>query len=379
MRTGVGKEAREMKWNPNWTRRAGMRTIPLAVAALLALAPAAAASSHALRPTTTAVGGGWTVSPAGSAIAAALADNVTQPALPDTGSGFITSPFSANSLTAVAVSAPTLAQGENITGVTAWVYVATGSTRSASLALYSGNTLLGWVPVPSGHSAQWYAVATRTPPTPAQAANLYMVVAPSGQTGTTVRAYAAYVDLETDAPDPSGSSTPATAPSPGGNTGTGTDGASDGGSSTSPVAAALAPINALSAKPSGVVSVPVSCPAMRLFGCTGTVTIQALASPARKSANRATTARRRKVVMRATRRFKVAAGAKATVPVVLDRRTARFVRRKGRVRARVTVTTDLGGGKTAVAVRNVTLRARRTVRRPAKNTAPRGARGGSKH
>ena len=367
-----------MKWNPNRAHRARRRTIPLvAVVALLALAPAATASTHVLRPTSTAVGGGWTATPAGSDLAAALADNVTQPALPDTGSGFISSPAGGNNLTAVAVAAPTLAQGENVTGVTAWVYLGTGTTRSAALALYSGTTFLGMASVPAGNSPQWHAVTTPTPPTPAQAASLYVVVAPSGKTSTAVNAYAAYVDLETDAPDQPGSSNPVTTPPSGpANTTTSTDGATaDSGSLDSPIAATLAPITELTAKPSGLVSVPVSCPAIQLSGCTGTIAIAPLTSPAPKQANLASSARRRKVVLRATRRFKVAAGAKAMVPVVLDRRTARVLRHKGRLRARVTVTTDLGDGKQATAVRTVTVRARRTVRH-----APRQAvRGGSKH
>lgn len=354
------------------------RTIPLlAVAALLVFAQAATA--QVLRPTGTSGVNGWTTVPWGSDIAAALADNVTQPAAPNTGTGYVRSPSSGNSWTAVTVATPALAQGESITGATAWAYVASGSTRSASLALYSGQTLLGWTAVPAGQSARWYSVSSTTVPTAAQAANLYVVLVPSGSTSTAVTAYAAYVDLATDAPDQATTPVPAGSASP--TAAGGGDGGGDAAAGGSPTqtaaaaAAALAPVAALTVKPTGVVNVPVSCPPISVFGCTGTVTVELLGKPSRKGASRATTARRRKVAIRAKgRRFKLAAGTRAMVPVVLDRRTARLVRHSGRARARVTVTTEIGGGKKAVSSQTVTVRERRTVRRPAKN-APRGGNG----
>ena len=349
------------------------RTIPLlAVAALLVFAQAATA--QVLRPTMTTGVNGWTTVPYGTGIAAALADDVTQPAAPNTGTGYVTSPTGGNYWTAVTVAAPVLAPAESITGATAWAYVASGSTRSALLALYSGQTLLGWTVVPAGQSARWFSVSSTTVPTAAQAANLYVVLVPSGKTSTAVTAYAAYVDLATVAPDHG--TTPV---SPGGSSPTATGGGGGGdataGGAPTPASAGLAPVAALTVKPTGVVNVPVSCPAISVFGCTGTVTVELLGKPSHKGASRATTARRRKVVLRAKgRRFKLAAGANAMVPVVLDRRTARLLRHSGRARARVTVTTEIGGGKKAVSSQTVTLRERRTVRRPAKNT-PRGGNG----
>jgi hypothetical protein len=349
----------------------GLRTIPLAaLAALLALAPAASASTHLLRPTTTAAGGQWTATPAGSDIAAALADNVTQPSVPDTASGFITSPQNGNSYAAVAVPAPALATGENITGATAWFYLGTGTTRSASLVVASGTTVLGSAAVPSGQAPKWYAVPVPTALTPAQAASLYLAIAPAGNTSTAVKAYAAYVDVETDALPPSG-----TVPAPSPTTSTGTSNPGTNGDQTivpnSPFAATLASTAALTAKPSGVVGLPVICPAIQLSGCRGTVAIELLAT---RSSKAATTARRRKIVLRSTRRFKIAPGGKATVPVVLDRRTVRALRGKRRVRARVTITTDLGDGRRAVTVRTVTLRERRTAPRPGRQAARFGSR-----
>ena len=345
------------------------RLIPvLAVAALLASAQAATASSHALRPTAPAGMNGWTTVPFGSNIAAALADDVTQPAAPATGTGYAVSPSGGNYWTALHIAAPALAQGETISGATAWAYLATGSTRGATLSLYAGQTLLGWTVVPAGQSARWYSVPAAKAPTAAQAADLYVVLVPSGMTSTAVTAYAAYVDLATVVPAEATTSPPAGTPAPDTNGG---GNATDGGPAT-PVAAALAPITALTAKPSGVVSVPLTCPAISVFGCTGTVTVEPQGATAKKSA---TEARRRKVVLRAKgRRFKIAAGAKVMVPVTLERRTARMLRHTGRARARVTVTTELGSGKTAVASRTVTVRERRTVRRSPKST-PRGGNG----
>ncbi|MFL5911334.1 MAG: hypothetical protein ACJ768_12260 [Gaiellaceae bacterium] len=349
------------------------RLIPvLAVVALLASAQAATASSHVLRPTTTAGANGWTTVPFGTNIAAALADDVIQPAAPGTGTGYAVSPSSSNYWTAVGIAAPALAQGESITGATAWAYLATGSTRGASLSLYAGQTLLGWTAVPAGQTARWYSVPTMAAPTAAQAADLYVVLVPNGKTtNTAVTAYAAYVDLATVAPAEASTSAlagsaPSSTPNGGGN-------ATTGGPAT-PVAAALAPIAALTAKPSGVVNVPLTCPALSVFGCAGTVTVELLGATAKKSA---TEARRRKMVLRTKskgRHFKIAAGAKAMVPVTLERRTARMLRHAGRARARVTVTTELGGGKTSVASRTVTVRERRTVRRSTKST-PRGGNG----
>src|SRR5205823_5959042 len=135
-------------------------------------------------------------------------------------------------------------------------------TRSASLALYSGTTLLGWLPVASGHSARWYALTIPAPPTPVQAANLYLVVAPGGNASTAVNVYAGYVDLQTDAPEPPASPSPDTTSSPGSPT-DGTQNATAGsGPSDSLLAATIGPIKALTAKPSGVVRVPVTCPAI---------------------------------------------------------------------------------------------------------------------
>jgi hypothetical protein len=106
----------------------------------------------------------------------------------------------------------------------------------------------------------------------------------------------------------------------------------------------------------------VSCPELLAAGCTGTVTIEVVGRMPAAGKGAVTTARRRKM-MRSRRRYRVAAGKTASVPLKLDRRTARFVRRVRRARARVTITTDLAGGQHATSTSTVTLRARRTPHR----------------
>jgi hypothetical protein len=339
------------------------RLISLVVAsALLVLAPAASASTHLLRPVSTAAGGQWSVTPAGSDLAAALADDVVQPVAPATATGFVTSPSKGNSTAAALIAAPSLATGENITGATAWVYLSTGSTRSATVAISTATTLLGMVTVPAGRSPQWVAVPASAPPTPAQMAALYLAIAPSGSSSA-VTAYAAYVDLETDAPGATTAGSDSAAAGTGSShPGTAANDGSAGGSPDNSLAATVAPAAALVVRSTGLVPVPISCPVVQLSGCRGTVTIELFGTSAGSHDKALSVARRRKIALRSTRHFKVAAGAAANVPVVLDRRTARVLRRKGRVRARITVTTDLGAGKRVVATRTVNLRARRTAR-----------------
>src|SRR5205823_4860187 len=75
---------------------------------------------------------------------------------------------------------------------------------------------------------------------------------------------------------------PDTTSSPGSPT-DGTQNATAGsGPSDSLLAATIGPIKALTAKPRGVVRVPVTCPAIQLSGCTGTIVIAPLASSAHK-------------------------------------------------------------------------------------------------
>jgi hypothetical protein len=111
----------------------------------------------------------------------------------------------------------------------------------------------------------------------------------------------------------------------------------------------------------GAVPVRVACPVVATHGCSGTITLSpSTATPS----GRIVSARRGRRVVSRTRRFKLAAGRHVTVPVRLDRRTARRLTRRHRAVAmslRVAVHTSAGE---AVKVSTVTVRERRTPHRP---------------
>jgi hypothetical protein len=104
----------------------------------------------------------------------------------------------------------------------------------------------------------------------------------------------------------------------------------------------------------GAVPVRVACPVAAVQGCVGTAAL----SPAKG----VTAARRGR--RKLTRRFKLAAGKRVTLAVRLDRRTARRLTRRHRavkMTLRVAVQTSAGE---AVKLTSLTVRERRTPRRP---------------
>src|SRR3954454_15693088 len=127
--------------------------------------------------------------------------------------------------------------------------------------------------------------------------------------------------------------------------------------------------------PSSMLPLKVACPAGTAGGCHGSVTIALKLGGATKA--KATTARRRKVVLRA-KAYSIPAGKTATVSVPLDRRTVRIFRSRGRTRrfkATVTVSMRTEAG-TLTSTRSVQVRAARrrsTPKRPKKKatSAPR--------
>jgi hypothetical protein len=117
--------------------------------------------------------------------------------------------------------------------------------------------------------------------------------------------------------------------------------------------------SAIPVSDAGVARVRLRCPSEAFEGCAGSILIEALgATGAGKLDVRS--ARRRKTKL-AIRRFKVAAGQGATIPVRLDRRSWRRYRRRTRVKVQVTVTMENATG-TTTSTQTVTLR-----RTPAKN------------
>jgi hypothetical protein len=81
----------------------------------------------------------------------------------------------------------------------------------------------------------------------------------------------------------------------------------------------------------GRVPVAVSCPELAASGCAGRVTVAMPTANARRTAKTAATA----PVLGRSHRFKLSAGQTKVVPVKLDRRAARIIKRRGGGRRRV--------------------------------------------
>ena len=130
------------------------------------------------------------------------------------------------------------------------------------------------------------------------------------------------------------------------------------------------PIPAISTAPvvlsaSNEVPIVIGCPATLTAGCRGSVTLALAGS--RTDRGKLVAARRGKRVIGRTKRYRIAAGDKAAVPVVLSRRGARYVRRRVRrgrkvgLAVTVRLRSEAGTQRTS---RTVTVRAARRPRRP---------------
>jgi len=105
----------------------------------------------------------------------------------------------------------------------------------------------------------------------------------------------------------------------------------------------------------GVASVRLRCPTEAFDGCAGSILIEVLSvAGAGKGRLDVQSARRRKTRL-ANRRFKVAAGQGATIPVRLDRRAWRKFKKRKRVKVQITVTMQNSTGTTTNS-RSVTLK-----------------------
>src|SRR5436305_3659182 len=114
-----------------------------------------------------------------------------------------------------------------------------------------------------------------------------------------------------------------------------------------PLASVDAPAAPVTLTASGQVPVPIDCPATAVTGCNGTIvlTVSGSAAKARVVAAR----RERGRVVGKSKRFKIAAGHKAVVPVQLSRRGARILNARGgharkvlKVTATVAMRTEAG-------------------------------------
>ena len=121
-----------------------------------------------------------------------------------------------------------------------------------------------------------------------------------------------------------------------------------------PVVARIADV-AAKVTSSGVLAIKLSCPTEAPTDCVGTITVQLLGGPRKKTGLHAS---RRRHKSKKPSRFKLAPGKSAFVPIQLNRRTWRTFRHRRHLRARVTVTITTAAGKVRV-TRTVQVRAAR--------------------
>jgi RTX calcium-binding nonapeptide repeat (4 copies) len=117
--------------------------------------------------------------------------------------------------------------------------------------------------------------------------------------------------------------------------------------------------NPVTVSSGGKAPVKVTCPGTAAGGCEGEVVIEFYEESG--AAPKATLARRggRRRVRVGRKRFRIAPGKSRKVPVKLNRRGGKTVRRRGRARARITVTTRDKAGDTTVSTRTITIKAER--------------------
>ncbi|MEA2430083.1 MAG: hypothetical protein QOI19_556 [Thermoleophilaceae bacterium] len=123
------------------------------------------------------------------------------------------------------------------------------------------------------------------------------------------------------------------------------------------------PAQTVGVSPSGVATVRVSCPPDS-GGCTGVVAIELPVVAASRHAKVVSGARRTPAIKLGQAKFKAAAGTTKTVAVRLSKRgRQRILRGRRTRRARITVTTRSGSGKTSVISQDVTIRPSPKVKR----------------
>ena len=328
--------------------------------ALFAVAPASAfGAERVVRPVQTYTAGAWNITPSSALTHHVLADAVTAPSVPDTTTGYISASGNGPVAGEVGFAAPAVAAGETVDGASLWAYFETGSARSLTVELRSGAWPLGLTMIPAGQPAGWREVKSFGAPTLAQLGDLRMRATVTGNGSSTgVKVFAAYVSVSTTSPagdpPPTGDGTSTTTDvgpetqHGGGRSGSTGDEGQDTPDADAPVTLS---VQTLTLAGEGVLAVPLTC---RLAaGCTGTVSTRLIGA--------AQSARRRKASKgkKPRNRFRLAAGQSKRVPVQLDRRTSRFIKRKGRAKVAITIAVD----GTAPVTKQVTVAARRGARR----------------
>lgn len=127
------------------------------------------------------------------------------------------------------------------------------------------------------------------------------------------------------------------------------------------LAAPVIPRQAAAVTASGVAQVRIACPADAGI-CKGTVTLLLRKGSQRSEKVQVVAARRRRAAKVGRARFKAEAGTKPIVHVRLNRRGRRRMRRSGRTRCYMRVTTRTADGKVITTSREITLRARRATK-----------------
>jgi hypothetical protein len=223
-----------------WPRRLACTLV--AALAVAALPTAAQAATYVLRPSKTVsgmFGSGWTSTPQTSTPDSVLAKAIIQPTAPSA-SSFVTAtnPPSGDGdgdggggggggggydvLGVQAAAPPSFGPGESVTSATAWVYLNTGTSQSVSVYLAIGYQPLASATIPAGKPAGWYSVSTNKALASTDLSQLTIWLTSQGPSGATnANAYAAYVQLDTNAPAHAGTGgqpttsptqTPSTAP-----------------------------------------------------------------------------------------------------------------------------------------------------------------------
>jgi len=331
----------------------GMRRALIAAASALVLLPAASqAATYLDRPTATWVqGSGWSVTPSSSTPDAVLAQNVTQPATPATASFLTAGLGSSGYSTSVWVAKPpAFRTGETLKGVTAWAYLNTAASQTITVSLF---TWFGWplgsATVPAGSPAGWYSASAQSP-VDAQSLQALGIGLKAGGTGSGSRAYAGYVEVDTNEPPPTPAGSPTTVPSDGRpSTSPGTDPTQLTPAQVGTKLASVVSVAAQDIKLSlNATSAPVTltCAPDTPHGCQGTLVLRLIGAAKRPKAT-ASSAGPRAVASRCARGcrplgragYSIAAGRSKRVSVHLAHSARVLFRHRSSVRVQATTIT----------------------------------------
>ena len=156
------------------------------------------AATYTLRPNSTVTNSpAWTLNPTtGSTVHGVLDDAVLQPTAPSTTSDFIRTNASGR-IAEIGMDTQQLASGDAVTSTVARVYALNGNSRTITMGLYTGSTLLGNTSIPAGGAAAWRTFTSSTALTQAQVDDLRIRFTSAGTGSQNGTVFAAYVSLTT--------------------------------------------------------------------------------------------------------------------------------------------------------------------------------------